>query len=135
MFFGLLYSPIKATFYFKRPFYVFFDIFISTSRMTLNVLPIHSLMFEDCFRYLQSLLKIIFYHSGVMWNENFFLKWKKTHILKRLERSKFFLFFGDFHFKRLQNGTKLFSTNFEGTKNTLRTSRNVSVKNLESYDS
>ena len=52
--------------FFKRSFYVSFDIFISTSRTTLIFLPTHSLMFGECFRYLQSVLKMIFHNSGVV---------------------------------------------------------------------
>ena len=47
----------------------------------------------------------------------------------------FSIFWGDFHFKRLYNCEKSFSTHFEGTWNTLRKSRDVLVKKLESYDS
>ena len=50
---------MQATF-FKRYFYVSFDIFISTSRTTLISLPTHSLIFGECLRYFQSVLKMIF---------------------------------------------------------------------------
>ena len=59
-------SKIGFDDFFKRPFYVSFDIFISTSRTTLIFLPTHSLMFGECFRYLQSVLEMIFHDSGVV---------------------------------------------------------------------
>ena len=72
---------------FKRPFYVSFDIFISTSRTTLIFLPTHSLMFGECFRYLQSVLKMIFHNSGVVWNENLLKKMEKTQIFRDAPKS------------------------------------------------
>ena len=53
-------SKIGFEDFFKRYFYFSFDIFISTSRTTLMFLPTHSLMFGECLRYLQSVLKMIF---------------------------------------------------------------------------
>ena len=93
------YSPMQATFYFKLPFYVSFDIFISTSRTTLIFLPTHSLMFEECFRYLQSVLKIIFHPSGVVWNENLQKKGKNSDLSRRFKMWVFFHFFRKFSFQ------------------------------------
>ena len=58
--------------FFKRFFYVSFDIFISTSRTTLIFLPTYSLMLGECYRYLQRVLKFIFHNSEAIWNENLF---------------------------------------------------------------
>ena len=49
--------------FFKRLFYVSFDIFISTSRTTLIFLLAYSLMLGECSRYLQRVLKMIFHNS------------------------------------------------------------------------
>ena len=49
--------------FFKRHFYVSFDILISMSRMAVIFLLTESLMFEECFRYLQRVLKMIFHAS------------------------------------------------------------------------
>ena len=129
-------SKISFEDFFKRYFYVCFDIFISTSRTTLIFLPTHSLMFGECFWYLQSVLKMSFHNSGVAWNEKFLKKWQKFKSFEMLQKIWIFaIFWGTFHFKRLQNCGKSFSTHFEGTRNILRTSRNASAKKLESYDS
>ena len=74
------YSPMQGTFFFKRYFYVFFDIFLSTCRTTLIFSPTHSLMFGECFGYLESVLKIISHNSGVFWSENLLKKWKKSDL-------------------------------------------------------
>ena len=63
--------------FFKRFFYVSFDIFISTSRTTIIFLQTHSLMLAECSRYLQRVLKFIFHNSEAIWSENLFEKWKK----------------------------------------------------------
>ena len=69
--------------FFKRYFSFSFDIFISMSRTTLISLLIHSLMFEECFKYLQS-------DFSQSWSR---LKWKspqrmgKTHIFRDAPKS------------------------------------------------
>ena len=64
--------------FFKLPFYVSFDIFISTCRTTLIFLLTYSLKLGEYLRYLERGLKIIFHASRAIRKQNFLHKWKKN---------------------------------------------------------
>ena len=56
-------------------------------RTTLIFLPTHLLMFGECFRYLQSVSKMIFHNSGVVWSENLLKKMEKIQNFRDAPKS------------------------------------------------
>ena len=123
-------SKIGFDDFFKRLFYVSFDICT-----TLIFLPTHSLMFGECFKYLQSVLKMIFHNSGVVWNETIKgnvknrLKKSSKPILEHLERSEFFPFFEEIFISYDFRIVKIiFSTFWRYLKHSLNIKECVGIK-------
>ena len=104
------HSKIGFDDFFKHSFYVSFDILISTSRTTLIFWQTHSLMFEECFRYLQCVFKMIFMllkRFEIKGNVKMSLKKSPNLILKCLERSEFFPFWRKFLFQKAPGAWKI----------------------------
>ena len=86
---------------------------------------------EECFKYLQSVLNMIFHNSGVVWNESIKGNVKKSSkpILENLERSEFFPFFEEIFISYDFRIVKIiFSTFWRYLKHSLNIKECVGIK-------